>query len=317
MTSSWVFAEIVDGAASSSSLEALSKAREWGEVSAFAVGSADDAGIGELGAHGATRVYSVDPEDALAAPIAAAAMAATLDKETPEVILFGTGSTNRDVAGRLSARLGLPVVANATNVSVAGGVTVESEILGGTQRVTTRINAGPPALVVVRPKTFVAEPAEATTPLVTAVDAPNIGHAGAAKVTARVVEESEGPDLGAADVVVSGGRGLGGAEKFEMMDQLAGLLGGAVGGTRAVVDAGWVPYSYQVGQTGRTVKPTVYIACGISGAMQHLVGMKDSSTIIAINKDPEAPIFGVADLGVIGDVHRVVPALIAALEARS
>jgi electron transfer flavoprotein alpha subunit len=143
-----------------------------------------------------------------------------------------------------------------------------------------------------------------------------VGRSGSAVIVERHVEARQGPDLDAATVVVSGGRGVGGADNWHLIEELASLLGGAVGATRAVVDAGWVPYSVQVGQTGKTVKPSVYIAVGISGAMQHLVGMKGATTIIAINKDPDAPIFGIADLGVVGDVHRVVPKLIEALKAR-
>ena len=150
------------------------------------------------------------------------------------------------------------------------------------------------------------------------VDAPvpDVGASGAARVVATHIEEHHGPKLDEADIVVSGGRGLGEAAKYDLIEQLAKVLKGAPGASRAIVDAGWVPYSYQVGQTGKVVKPTVYIAAGISGATQHMVGMKGAKNIIAINKDKEAPIFGVADLGIVGDVHKVLPKLIDALENR-
>lgn len=311
----WVFCEELDGHASSSSLEALTKARSWGDVEVFYVGAGTDTAFAALGDHGATKVHQLDPGDQLPAPAAAAAMADLVSES--DLLLFGMASTDRDVAGRLSARLGCPVLSNAVDVDPSGDqVVVTNEILGGTTRVMTAATAGP-AIVVTRPKAFPAEPSGGSAPEVVAVSLPDVGHAGSAVVLERHVEESEGPDLEAAAIVIGGGRGMGGAdEKWEPVTKLAGLLGGAVGATRAVVDAGWVPYSLQVGQTGKTVKPDVYIACGVSGAMQHLVGMKDSATIIAINKDPEAPIFSVADLGIVGDVHKVMPALIAALEAR-
>ncbi len=296
-------------------LEALTKARGWGDADVFYVGPADATAFSALGAHGAGTVHHLDTGNALPSAEATAALADLISGY--RLVLFGMGNLDRDVAGRLSARTGRPVIANATDVTIDdSGVTVSNEILGGTTRVDTRATGEEPALVITRPKAFVAEPGEPSEPAVAAVAVPDVGHAGSATVTDRHVEQSEGPDLEKASVVVSGGRGLGAPEKFEMMDELAALLGGAVGATRAVVDSGWVPYSYQVGQTGKTVKPAVYIACGISGAMQHLVGMKDASTIIAINKDEDAPIFGVADLGVVGDVHKVVPALIAALKEK-
>jgi electron transfer flavoprotein alpha subunit len=314
----WIFSEAAEGGPAASALEALTAARTWDEAPAvFHVGPLSEEALAAFGDHGAAVVYHLDPGDALPAPVAAAAMADLAAGESPPVVLFGSGSTDRDVAGRLSARLQRPVLANALAVSVAGEVTVRSEILGGTTAVTTAISGDGPAIVVARPKAFAAEASGGGTPQVVDVALPDIGHAGSARVVESNTEASAGPDLEAADVVVSGGRGVGDGEKFALMDELAELLGAAVGATRAVVDSGWVPYSYQIGQTGKTVKPSVYIACGISGAMQHLVGMKDSATIIAINKDPDAPIFGVADLGIIGDLHKVVPALIEELKQRS
>jgi electron transfer flavoprotein alpha subunit len=167
-----------------------------------------------------------------------------------------------------------------------------------------------------RPKSFAAEAAGGSPAAVVAAPVPDLGATGGASVTAVHVEESTGPKLDEADIVVSGGRGLGESGKYEMIEALAKLLKAAPGASRAIVDAGWVPYSYQVGQTGKVVKPNVYIAAGISGATQHMVGMKGSKHIIAINKDKEAPIFGIADLGIVGDVHKVLPKLIEALQGR-
>lgn len=313
----WVLSETVDGAPAPSTLELLSKARELGEAAAIHIGSGDDAVWAALGAHGAATVYHLPVGDVLPAAAAAAAIAELVEEHRPELLLFGMSNTDRDVAGRLSARLGKGVTAHALDVLRDGDdLVVRAEILGGTVQVLKKVVAASPALVVVRPKAFAAEEVGGAPPQVVEVPIPEVGHAGSARITARHEEESEGPDLEAADVVVSGGRGMGDAERFQSLQELARLLGGAVGATRAVVDAGWVPYAYQVGQTGKTVKPKVYIAAGISGAMQHLVGMKDSGTIIAINKDPEAPIFKVADLGIVGDVHKVLPKLVESLRNR-
>jgi electron transfer flavoprotein alpha subunit len=312
----WVFAEEMNGAVNRGALELLTKARSFGDVNVLYLGTGSDEAFATLGEYGAAAVYHLDVGDALPSSVGAAAFAELLGAHGGTLILFGAGSNDRDIAGRLAARMNLPVIANALDVEINGAVSVVSEILGGTLSITTESTSDGPALVTTRPKAFAAEPSGGGIPVVTAVPVPDVGRSGSAIIAERHIEASEGPDLESAAVVVTGGRGLGAAENFELMDELAGLLNGAVGGTRAVVDAGWVPYSYQVGQTGKTVKPNVYIACGVSGAMQHVVGMKGASTIIAINKDPDAPIFGIADLGVVGDLHTVVPQLVNALKAR-
>lgn len=312
----WVFAEEIAGRPSAAALELLTKARSLGEPEALAVGGSEEA-LATLGRYGAGRVFRiVPPPDHLPAAPVAAAIQHLVGEHQPDLILFSVSPTDRDVAGRLSVRLDKPLLSNVIGVEIDNDrVVTTNEIFGGAIRVTTAISAPPPALLLVRPRSFEAEAGDPRTPEIIKVAVSDSGHAGEAKLLERHQEPAHGPKLEEAQVVVSGGRGLGKAEHFALIEALAKRLGGAVGATRAVVDAGWVPYALQVGQTGKTVKPSIYIACGISGAMQHLVGMKDAGIIIAINKDPEAPIFSVADLGVVGDVHQVLPKLIAELEA--
>jgi len=314
----WVFAEEIDGAPTSLALEMLTKARSLGDdIAAFLVGAGSTETLGTLGAHGATTVYHLDPGDALPSAGAAAALAELAETENPDLVMFGLQPTDRDVAGRLAARMGVPVLSNAVDiVMTADSTSIINEILGGATLIETTFVGSGPHLVVVRPKSFAAEPGAGGDPNVIAATVPDTGHSGSAMVVERHAEVSTGPRLEDAGIIVAGGRGMGSKEQFAGVEELAGLLSAAVGASRAVVDSGWVPYSLQVGQTGKTVKPNVYIALGISGAMQHLVGMKDSGTIIAVNKDEEAPIFGVADLGIIGDVHKVLPKLIEALKTR-
>ena len=318
VNTTWVFVEEQNGRPAAISLELLTKARTFGgDLEAVLLGAGSEDLFAELGRYGATKVYHLTPDETLPTAAAAAAIAGLVESHAPDLVLFGLTSTDRDVAGRLSARLGKPVISNAVDITVAGDdVTVTNEIFGGAQLVDTVFRAGAPFLVIARPKSFAAEPGNGAAPELIPVALPDVGQAGAAVVTGRHVEEREGPQLEDAAVVVAAGRGMGSAEQLAVVEELAGLLGAAVGATRAIVDADWVPYSRQVGQTGKTVKPDVYLACGLSGAMQHLVGMKDSKVIISINKDEEAPIFAVSDLGVVGDVHKVLPKLVEALKAR-
>jgi electron transfer flavoprotein alpha subunit len=246
----------------------------------------------------------------------ASAIAALVASSAPDAILFPSSYDGRDIAGRLSARLDRPVLTNATGLTDEGGLVTEHPAFGGTLIVKARFTGEGPGLIVVRAKSFVVSPTEGLAATVVAAAPGDAGAEGAARIVTSHVEERTGPKLEEAAVVVSGGRGLGEAGSYALIEEAAKLLGGAAGASRAIVDAGWVPYSHQVGQTGKTVKPTVYIACGISGATQHMVGMKGSKNIVAINKDADAPIFQIADFGIVGDVHKVLPALIEALKAR-
>jgi len=243
------------------------------------------------------------------------ALASLYKEQAPDLILFGFTPDSREVAGRLAARLGVGLISNAGNVLATGGAFVAKvPYFGGAKLASMKANKKP-AIVLVRPKSF--EPAEVggnaeVKELAVSIEAGSKR----AHITERVVEASEKVKLEDAKIVISGGRGLGGPDNFPLLEELANALGGAVGASRAVVDAGWVPYSMQVGQTGKSVRPRVYIAVGISGAMQHTVGMKASKVIIAINKDAEAPIMKMADLGVVGDALKIVPALTAAVKAK-
>lgn len=317
----WVLAEVADGAVISTSLELISHARSLaGTVEAVAWGADTAAVATVLGDYGVTTVHDVgDIGGSLpGVPVAAAIAAAVAAGAGPDALLLPATYDGRDVAGRLSVRLDRPVLTNVVALSeVDGGLVSEHAIFGGAEVLNARFTGEGPGIYVIRAKSFPAESSGGAPAVVTPATVPDSGATDAAKIVARHVEERIGPKLDEADVVVSGGRGLGEKEQYVLIEELATLLHGAAGASRAIVDAGWVPYSHQVGQTGKTVKPTVYMACGISGATQHMVGMKNSKNIVAINKDQDAPIFQIADLGIVGDVHKVLPKLIEAIKARS
>jgi electron transfer flavoprotein alpha subunit len=315
----WVVVEPASGTLTSTSLELLSNARTYGAtVSAITWGVQGSEFAAVAGEYGATTLYNVgDLAGALpGAPVASAIAALVASVGAPDAILIPTSYDGRDIAGRLSARLDRPVLTNVTSLIDDGGLVTEHPVFGGTQIVKARFTGEAPGIIVVRAKSFVAEPSGGAPATLSAIAPGELGATGEAKIVTSHVEERTGPKLEDAAVVVSGGRGLGEASNYALIESAAKLLNGAAGASRAIVDAGWVPYSHQVGQTGKTVKPTVYIACGISGATQHMVGMKGSKNIVAINKDPDAPIFQIADLGIVGDVHKVLPALIEKLQAR-
>jgi electron transfer flavoprotein alpha subunit len=318
VTTVWVYAEVRPEGPSPTALELLTKARSIGdEVAAVALGPGATAAAHALGDHGAATVFASDDQvyaDTLGQP-AAHALHGLIQEHAPDLVLFSTSYDARDVAGRLQAKLGCTLMSNASDVTSAGEA--QTQIFGGSRVVDVSLDGPSPRLILVRPKSFAAEPGGGTADVVT-VEASIPDELTTARRVERHEETAAGPRLEDAKVVIAGGRGLQDPSNFKLLDDLAAAIGGhaAVGASRAVVDAGWVPYSYQVGQTGKTVKPEVYIAVGISGATQHVVGMKGAKRIIAINKDADAPIFRLADLGVVGDALAVVPKLIEEIRAR-
>ncbi|MDQ3660906.1 MAG: electron transfer flavoprotein subunit alpha/FixB family protein [Actinomycetota bacterium] len=310
MSGVWVYAEVTESGIDPSALELLSKARALDpKPAAVALGPGSSAAAAALGRHGAATVYCSDDSvyaDFVAEPQTHALQQLVAEHE-PTLILFATNYDSRDVAGRLSALTGATLVANAVDVPSLD--VVQTSIMGGSIRVDVRLE-GTLRLVLARPKSFAAveSPGDCVT---VAIESSVPDELKRARIIERHEAEAAGPKLQDASVVIAGGRGLQGAENFRLLDELAASIpGAAVGGTRAVVDAGWVPYSYQIGQTGSTVKPEVYLAFGISGATQHVVGMKGAKRIVAINKDEDAPIFSLADLGVVGNALELLPKLI-------
>ncbi|MBI3962704.1 MAG: electron transfer flavoprotein subunit alpha/FixB family protein [Deinococcus sp.] len=310
MAEHWIYAEQQGGSLGKTTWELITAAQSLGHtVGAVLLGQQVTPLASQLGDHGAQKVYAVD--DAKLAHFTPEGYTATLAQlvktHQPRLLLFPASFNARSLSGRLAARLQAGVAGDVISVELAPeGVVVRRPVFAGKAVAKLHVTSEP-AIISVRANIFPPAPAGAGSAQVVV--------SGAASEHLRTIfkefSKSQGGklDLKEADIIVSGGRGLGGPESFRILEELAAVLGAAVGASRAAVDAGWRPHSDQVGQTGKTVNPTLYIACGISGAIQHLAGMSSSKYIVAINKDPEAPIFKVANYGIVGDLFQVVPAL--------
>ncbi len=298
-------------------LELLTAARAFGAPAAVFVGPGFDTAASRLAEYGAAKVYVAEtPEitDYVVAPTAEL-LASLVGTAAPDAVLVASTAEGKEVAARLALKIDSGVLTDAVNLGE--GMVAEQSIFGGSSIVHSRVTKGVP-IITMRPNA--TSPVAADTPAAAEridVSVELSDAARQARVVDRiVVEKGTRPELTEAAIVVSGGRGVGSAESFSIIEELADSLGAAVGASRAATDAGWYPHQHQVGQTGKTVSPQLYIACGISGAIQHRAGMQTSKTIVAVNKDPEAPIFELVDFGMVGDLHQVVPQLTAEVRRR-
>ncbi|WP_327282098.1 MULTISPECIES: electron transfer flavoprotein subunit alpha/FixB family protein [unclassified Streptomyces] len=313
-----VYVDHVDGAVRKPTLELLTLARRIGEPVAVALGAGAEATAAVLAEHGAVKVLTADaPEfaDYLVVPKVDALQAA-YEAVSPAAVLVPSSAEGKEIAARLAVRIGSGIITDAVDLEAGDEGPVATQAAFAASFTTkSRVSKGTP-VITVKPN---SAPVEAA-PAAGAVEALAVTFGALAtgtKVVSRTPRESTGrPELTEAAIVVSGGRGVNGAENFHIIEALADSLGAAVGASRAAVDAGWYPHSNQVGQTGKSVSPQLYIASGISGAIQHRAGMQTSKTIVAINKDAEAPIFDLVDYGVVGDLFAVVPQLTEEIQAR-
>jgi len=313
-----VFAEQREGKFRKVALEAVSEGKRLadklgGELSAAVIGSGVEGIAGSLGAYGAAKVYVVDDPalESYTSDGYAKALCRIIKDTEPSILLMGCTSTGRDLGPKVAARMGTGLAADCTALDVKDGKLVATRpMYAGKVLAEVVCPDATPQIATVRPNVFsVAEPDESLSAEIVKVDAEMSPEELRTRVREVIRAAGATIDLTEAQIIVSGGRGMGGAEKFKILEELAEALGGAVGASRSAVDAGWRDHQFQVGQTGKTVSPVLYIACGISGAIQHLAGMKTSKVIVAVNKDPEAPIFKVADYGIVADLFEVVPIL--------
>jgi electron transfer flavoprotein alpha subunit len=314
MTEVLVLVDHVEGEIKKSTFEMLTAARALGEPSAVVVGAPGTAAklTDELREYGADKIYVAESDDAGFLTPQVAVLAALVERVGPVAVLVVTSADGKEVAGRLALRTGSAWLNDVVAVTADGAVGATHSVFGGAWTVHARSGTAHP-VITLRPGSVEAVPAAGAgveENVAIHVDGRSPTDSRSATVVSREqVATGERPELGEASVVVAGGRGVGSAEQFAVVEALADLLGAAVGASRAAVDSGYYPHQFQVGQTGKTVSPQLYVALGISGAIQHRAGMQTSKTIVAVNKDPDAPIFEIADLGVVGDLFTVAPAL--------